>query len=82
MILKKFRNGLPYKLPLRFSFQVYGWLSAVITAQYASLRPTTFFVDKQEPLFRDKKYKNSTFIQEIGSFYKDADKLSQSGTFG
>lgn len=40
-----------------FSFQVYGWLSAVITAQYASLRPTTFFLHQQEHLFRNKKQK-------------------------
>lgn len=54
---KEFRNELLYKLRLRFFFQVYGWLSAVITAQYASLRPTTFFLHQQEHLFRNKKQK-------------------------
>ncbi|XP_068720612.1 dual specificity protein kinase shkC-like [Montipora capricornis] len=38
--------------------QIYGWLSAVITSQYASLRPTTFFVDKQEHLFATKNVKS------------------------
>ena len=54
---KEFRIELLYKLRLRFFFQVYGWLSAVITAQYASLRPTTFFLHQQEHLFRNKKQK-------------------------
>ena len=47
-----------------FFLQLYGWLSAIVTSQYASVRPTSFIVEEHDNFFPSRNLKSPDKLKE------------------